>query len=288
MELGKINEFKVVSKTDTGHFISLSDIDGDDPNQSEEIFMPHLKRDREKSMSLQVGDVVEAFVYKDEKLGIQASLDLPYAEVNEFVVLKCVGARDFGAFLDWGLESDLFVPIKNQKETMEHGKYYLIRICFDAENGKVYGTTKFGSFLSSLDIYLKEGDQIEIIPAEDHKLGYRCIINREFLGMLYRNEIFTEIEFDKAYHGYVKKIREDGLIDATLQPVGTKRVLSAQDQILEYLKANGGESSLHDKSSPAEIKQELGISKQAFKNAIGRLYKERKIIISRTGISLVK
>lgn len=288
MEIGKINEFEIVSKSNTGHYIRLSDMDPEESASAQEIFMPHLKKAKERSLALKIGQIIEAFVYQNDRGETLASLDLPYGEVNEFIVLKVVGTRDFGAFLDWGLESDLFVPIKKQKETMQEGEYHLVRICFDSATGKIYGTTKFGSFLSSLDIYFKEGDKVEVIPAEEHELGYRCIINREYLGLIYRNEIFTEIEFDKAYDGYVKKIREDGLLDVTLQPIGTKRIMDAQSQILQYLKDHKGESPLHDKSSPDEIKRELGISKQAFKNAIGRLYKERKIIISKSGIKLAK
>lgn len=288
MEIGKVNEFKIVSQTDHGHYIRLTELPGEELESNEEIFMPHLKRDKEKSLSLKIDQTIEAFVYQNEQGEILASLDLPYAEVNEFIVLKVVGAQDFGAFLDWGLESDLFVPIKKQKETMQEGEYHLVRICFDASTGKIYGTTKFGSFLSGLDIYFKEGDKVEVIPAEEHQLGYRCIINREFLGLIYTNEIFTEIELDKAYDGYVKKIRDDGLVDVSLQPIGTQRIMDAQSHIIEYLKNNNGESRLHDKSSPADIKRELGISKQAFKNAIGRLYKARKIIISKNGIKLAK
>lgn len=288
MEIGKINEFKVISETKSGHFIRLSDIEGEEVSSSQDLFMPHLKRDKKKSQGLKVNQIIEAFTYLNQDGEIEASLELPYGEVNEFVVLKVVDTQDFGAFLDWGLDSDLYVPIKKQKETMKKGEYHLVRICFDSQTGKIYGTTKFGSFLSSLDIYFKEGDKVEVIPAEDHQLGFRCIVNREYLGLIYHNEIFTEIELDKAYDGYVKKIRDDGLIDISLQATGTQRVLDAETQILEYLKSHNGESKLHDKSSPKEIKQELGISKQAFKNAIGRLYKARKILISKTGIKLVK
>src|SRR5690606_27608675 len=127
---------------------------------------------------------------------------------------------------------------------------------YDSESGKIYGTTKYESILSTLDFYFQEGEQVEIIPAEVHQLGYRCIVNRKFIGMIYHNEIFVDIELDREYEGHVKKIREDGLIDVALQVQGIKALDAAQKKILEVLKNNGGKLDLHDKkSTPEQIKQ---------------------------------
>lgn len=282
MEIGKINEFEITQATQQGHYIKLVD------SKSNDIFMPWLKTDKQKSLDLKVGQVIEAFVYQNGRGEIEASLLLPYAEVEEFVVLKVVDKQDFGAFLDWGIEKDLLVPERNQKEPMQVGEYYLVRICYDSTTGKIYGTTKFGSFLEDLEFYFDQGDLVEVIPAETHELGYRCIVNRKYLGMIYHNEIFTEIDLDQAYDGYVKKIRDDGLVDISLQPIGSKRVDESEKKILKLLEDNGGHSKLNDKSSPADIRNQLGISKQTFKDAIGRLYKARKILISKNGIELTK
>jgi predicted RNA-binding protein (virulence factor B family) len=209
-------------------------------------------------------------------------------EVEEFGLLRVVDTQNFGAFLDWGLEKDLFVPAKKQKTPMRINQWHLVRVCYDADSGKIFGTTKYNSFLDTLIYYFQEGDKVEVVPAEEHELGFRCILNRNFIGMIYHNEIFTDIELGETYEGYVKKIREDGLVDVALQVQGFKNLNESQIKILKVLEENGGVSDLHDKSSPDDIRQAFGMSKKTFKSAIGMLYKARKILISKTGIQLVK
>tara|TARA_R110000868_G_scaffold258137_10_gene515421 strand:+ start:765 stop:1634 length:870 start_codon:yes stop_codon:yes gene_type:complete len=285
MEIGKIREFIVLSKTEAGHIVGLVTHDGE---EAQELPMPTLRTDPLRSHDLTIGQTVEAFVYQNEEEEVCASLLLPLAEVEEFAVLRVVDTQQFGAFLEWGLEKDLFVPTKKQKVPMQVGELHLVRVCYDTESGKIYGTTKYESMLETLDFYFQEGDKVEVIPAEEHELGYRCILNRKYIGMIYHNEIFTDIELDKVYDGYVKKIREDGLVDLALQIQGIKRLDVSQTKILEMLEASGGSSKLHDKSSPEDIKQELAMSKKTFKNAIGMLYKAKKIVINKDGIELVK
>ncbi len=285
MEIGKIREFTVITAEENGHYVRLVAFEGE---EAEELFMPHLRNDLSRSLDLKIGQTIEAFVYQNEDEEVCASLLLPYAEVEEFALLRVVDSQGFGAFLNWGLDKDLFVPSKKQKTPMNIGELHLVRICYDTASGKLYGTTKYESMLETLDFYFQEGDKVEVIPAEEHELGYRCIVNRKFIGMIYHNEIFTDIELDKEYEGYVKKIREDGLIDVALQIQGIKRLDESQTKILDMLKANGGKSNLHDKSSPEEIKQVLEMSKKTFKNSIGMLYKAKKIVINKDGIELLK
>lgn len=285
MEIGKIREFKIVSQTEGGHFVTLLEHDGEEP---QELFMPSLRSDPLRSHDLNVDDVIEAFVYRDDSGAPCASLLLPDAEVEEFALLRVVESQAFGAFLDWGLEKDLFVPAKKQKKPMAVGELHLVRVCYDAESGKIYGTTKYESILETLNFYFKEGDKVEIIPAEVHQLGYRCIVNRKFIGMIYHNEIFIDVELDREYEGHVKKIREDGLIDVALQVQGIKALDAAQKKILEILTSAGGKLGLHDKSSPEDIKRVLGMSKKTFKSSVGMLYKARKIVITDNGIELAK
>lgn len=285
MEIGKIREFTVITAEESGHYVRLVAFEGE---EAEELFMPHLRNDLSRSLDLKIGQTIEAFVYQNDEEIPCASLLLPYAEVEEFALLRVVDAQGFGAFLDWGLEKDLFVPSKKQKVPMSNNELHLVRVCYDTVSGKIYGTTKYESMLDTLDFYFQEGDKVEIIPAEEHELGYRCIVNRKFIGMIYHNEIFTKIELDKEYEGYVKKIREDGLVDVALQIQGIKRLDESQTKILDMLKANGGKSHLHDKSSPEEIKQALEMSKKTFKNSIGMLYKAKKIVINKDGIELLK
>ena len=283
MIVGKTYEFTIVSHAQDGHYIRPAD---DDVANYDDIFLPFLKSDPARSQSLEVGQKIDAFLYQNDDGQLTASLLIPYAEVNEFAVLDVVNTQNFGAFLDWGLEKDLFVSEKKQKNPMRIGQRHLVRICYDADSGKLYGTSKFGSLMEGLDIYLEENDKAQIIPVEEHELGYRCIVNKEFLGMIYHSEIFTDIDLEKEYDGYVKKIREDGLLDLSLQRQGVKKLNDSQSVVLDFLKDNGGKSHLNDKSSPEEIKNLLGMSKKSFKSAIGMLYKAKKIIISKNGIEL--
>jgi hypothetical protein len=284
MFIGKIHKFEITSQDEEGHWLKL--LGSNEQEIADDIFMPKLKRGPSASESFEIGQEIEAFAYQYEDDRILATSLLPVAEVDEFVCLEVVGSENFGAFLDWGLENDLYVPAKKQNTPMHEGEQYLVRICYDDKSGKLYGTTKFASFLNTDEFPFNEGDRVEAIPVEELDLGIRCIVNKKHIGMLYYNEIFSELDHNFKYDAYVKKIREDGLIDLSIQPIGHKKFAGTQQQVLDMLKKSGGSSNLHDKSAPEEIYNELGMSKKAFKAAIGMLYKKKEIIITKSGIEL--
>ena len=184
----------------------------------------------------------------------------------------------------------MFVPESEQRQEIYPGDIEIIRVCLDERTEKVYGTTKIGKYIKSSNFEkynLKEGDKVNITPVKEEKLGYRCLINKDFIGMIYYNQIFKQINLGESLEGVVTKLRDDGLVDASLQVTGfPKNLINSKDKILAYLEENGGKSHLHDKSSPQEIREILGMSKQTFKNTIGMLYRERKIVITKTGIHL--
>lgn len=275
LEIGKMNRLYVYNENKKNYILRV-------PNYDVDVELPKS----EATELVNQGDILEVFVYVDNNDKEVASLTRPVALLDEFAVVKVVESHQFGAFVDWGLSKDLLVPDTEQKERMGNNRYYIVRVCLDERTNKLYGTTKIGKYIPESQFDIAEGDKIEIIPASYEELGYRSLINRKFIGMIYHNEIFQKIEIGTPISGVVKKIRNDGLVDAALQVQGFKNIEDSQKVVLEFLRANGGKTSLHDKSSPEEIREKLGMSKKTFKNAIGMLYKERRIVIHKDGIEL--
>lgn len=275
LEIGKMNRLYVYNENKKNYILRA-------PNYDVDVELPKS----EATELVNQGDILEVFVYVDNNDKEVASLTRPVALLDEFAVVKVVESHQFGAFVDWGLPKDLLVPDTEQKERMGNNRFYIVRVCLDERTNKLYGTTKIGKYIPESQFDIAEGDRIEIIPASYEELGYRSLINRKFIGMIYHNEIFQKIEIGTPVSGVVKKIRNDGLVDAALQVQGFKNIEDSQKVVLEFLRANGGKTSLHDKSSPEEIREKLGMSKKTFKNAIGMLYKERRIVIHKDGIEL--
>ena len=190
--------------------------------------------------------------------------------------------------MDWGLEKDLFVPLDEQKSKLEVNKYYVVYIYTDKVSGRLVASTKLDKFLETEDIKLEGGQEVEILITDESPLGYSCIINETYKGLIYHNEIFQDLFVGEELIAYVKMVREDKLVDISLQKSGFKNVLSATDTILAYLENHNGTLHLHDKSSPEDIAEIFSMSKATFKKAIGVLYRHRKVLITPDGVYLVK
>ncbi len=236
---------------------------------------------------LKIDQRISAFTYLDGQNNIIATKKSPIAMLGEYGLMTAVSSINIGAFFDWGIKKDLFVPENEQRENIYPGHRYIVRVCKDERTEKIYGTTKIGKYIKSSAFDIKEGDKVTIIPANERRARFRSIINNKYIGMIYYNEIFRDIQIGKPIEGVVKKLRDDGLVDAALQVQGFQNLVNSKDKIIAYLKENGGSSHLHDKSPPQEIRETLGMSKQTFKNTIGMLYRERKIVITKSGIKLV-
>lgn len=277
IKIGEINHLEVTSENSSGFLL-------DHPEGDESVFLPGTLAPKGTS----IGDKLDVFVTVDKTESLLAMIEIPNTLLGEFGFLKVVSAEPFGAFLDWGISKDLFVPDTEQRERLRFGERHLIRVCKDDTTDKIYGTTKINKFIKASVFDIKEGDKVQIVPVIREELGYRSIINKKYIGMIYHNEIFQNIVIGSSLEGRVKKIRPDGLIDASLQVQGFRNIINAKDKIMAYLKEIGGNSPLHDKSSPEEIRNTLNMSKQTFKNSIGMLYKDRKIVIKKDGIELTK
>jgi predicted RNA-binding protein (virulence factor B family) len=272
--IGKYNQLRVAAKNSQG--LSLTD-------GSEEVLLPLA----EVSDDLALGDDVDAFVYLNKDGNTIATLKEVFATADEFAYLQVVSVNDDGAFLDIGTDKDIFVPKREQKKPMELGESYVVFVYLDEFSNKLLASSKVDQFVEHHNFDFEEGDAVDLLIVDKSDLGYNAIINNEFIGLLYHNEVFSNIEPGQRTTGWIKTIRVDGKIDLTLQPSGFGHILETKDYILEELKVVG-EINLGDKSSPEEIYNRFQVSKSAFKKAIGGLYKERLITLSDYQIKLVK
>lgn len=236
--------------------------------------------------SWEIGNEVEVFVYQDDG-ALKATTEKANAEVGEFAVMTCVQSLPTGAFMDWGIIKDLFIPYKQQKSKIIEGKRYIVYVYTDDATGLTTGTTKFKRNPQYEDLPLRQGDKVDLILMNESELGWNVVINKEYIGLIYASDVFKKLYPLSEETGYIKTIREDGKIDVTLQPQGFENVDEFKQAILDKLNDSFGLLYLSDKSSPEEIKDELQMSKKNFKKAIGSLYKDKIIEIADDRIKLL-
>ncbi len=276
IDIGKTNKLKIVRENEAGLF--FSDTEGT------EVLLPKSRLDGQ----YKIKDELEVFVYTDGESRLIASTRRPIAKINDFAFLRVSDVTDSGAFMDWGLEKDLFVPFGEQKKEFERENFYVVYIYLDNLSKRIVGSSKIDKFISNEDLKLEGGAEVEVLLYEESPLGYSCIINGKHKGLIYHNEVFQDVFIGDELIAYIKTIREDGLIDISLQKSGFKNVLSATEIVQDYLEKHDGFLDLHDKSSPDEITKRLNMSKATFKKAIGILYRHRKVLIKPDGVYLVE
>ncbi|WP_137905620.1 S1 RNA-binding domain-containing protein [Chryseobacterium sp. 2VB] len=274
MQLGRTQTLTISEKINSGWI--LVDESG------EKAFLPKIFIQEEK----ETGEEVEVFVYQDDDK-LKATTEIPLAEVGEFAVMSCVQSLPSGAFMDWGIIKDLFIPYKQQKTKIIEGKRYLVYIYVDEDMELITGTTKFKRNPQYDDLPFKKGDKVDLIMMNESELGWNVIINKKYIGLIYASDVFKKLYPFSEETGYIKAIREDGKIDVSLQPEGFENIDEFKQKILNKLEENYGLLYVSDKSSPEEIKDELQMSKKNFKKAIGGLYKDKIIDISDDKIKLL-
>jgi len=233
------------------------------------------------------GDELSVFVYHDSEDRLIATTLRPKARVDEIAYLEAVTVTRQGAFLDWGLPKDLFVPRSGQISGMRQGGWYLVRLYVDQQTGRIAATEKFESTLSNDDLTVKPLEQVELIVYRRTDIGYVCIINNCHTGVLHHNEIYRNIRVGDKFEGFIKAIRENNQIDLAAGRRGYQRGESEGEKILRLLQENDGYLPYYDKSDPDEIYDFFGMSKKTFKMTIGNLYKQRLIDLTGTGIRLI-
>ena len=227
------------------------------------------------------GDELLVFLYHHKDGRVVATTKKPYACAGDFSFLKVVDKNESGTFLDMGIDKDLFVPSSKQKYNLQVGRRYVVYVYVDQENGKLTATTWLEDKVSTDLSDLEEGDEVNLLICDESDLGYSAIINNKHIGLLYRDEVYEQLEIGDSLVGYIKKIRTgDNKIDLSTRRIGFDFILDSKQQLLEILKENNGVLHLGDKSSPDEIRSQLKMSKKSFKQVIGGLYKERLVTIS--------
>lgn len=232
-------------------------------------------------------DTVEVFLYFDSEDRLIATTMKPYVQVGETALLKVKAASEVGAFLDWGLEKDLFVPHREQAAKMVEGRSYLVYVYTDPQNGRITASSKIERFLGLQPHSFQPGDEVDLTLWRTTDLGYLAIINNTHEGMLYANEVFEELDYGQKLKGYISKVREDGKIDLLLTKPGYEKIDELSERLLEILHENNGYLDLNDKSPAEEIYLICGMSKKNFKKSAGALFKKRIINIEDRGIRLV-
>jgi predicted RNA-binding protein (virulence factor B family) len=246
-----------------------------------------LLRDKVAVEKYQAGDEIDAFVYVDREQRLVATTRKPSAMVGDFALLRVVTNSAAGAFMDWGLENDLFVPKSEQQDNMREGKSYVVFIFLSEKHNRITASSKLDKFLDLQPPVYAEEEEVDLLVYARTDLGYSAVVNSCHSGMIYENEVFQKLVIGQRLQGYVKKIRQDHKIDLRLQQTGYQQVDTLSQTILDTLKDRGGMVAVSDKSPPEEIYALFGVSKKVFKKAIGALYKKRRIVIAPDGIRLV-
>jgi predicted RNA-binding protein (virulence factor B family) len=275
MQIGTYNTLIIERSTNVGLFLSDGKSDVLLPNK----YVP---------TQFEIGSEIEVFIYLDQQERPVATTLQPYITLNKFGWLRVNYINEFGAFLDWGLEKDIFVPFKEQARPMEQGKRYLVYLYLDEQTNRLVASSKINQFLNKEECDLQVNDEVDLIISHITDLGINVIINEKFKGLVYQSQVFKDIKPGQTTIGYIKNIRPDGKIDVMLQKMGYEATEPNADYILKELQSGRGFLKLNDSSDPEDIKTLLQMSKKNFKKAIGFLYKQKLIEIKDDGIYLIK
>lgn len=272
--LGDYNNLEIVKRVSFGLYL-----DGDEDG---EILLPA----KYVPDGYDIGDIIKVFVYLDNEERLVATTEEPLAKVGDFALLRVAWTNDYGAFLDWGLLKDLFVPFSEQEGKMVKGNSYLVYVTIDRKSYRIYASARLDKFLSRTKPPYETDEEVDIIVWRRTDLGWKVIVNGNHSGLVFANEVFRDLKTGDRLKGYVKRVRTDGKIDIALQRHGVAGDDDSSMRLLSAIEAQRGFLPLNDNSSPDEIYSMLGMSKKAFKRAAGKLYKQRLIIIDDDGLRL--
>jgi predicted RNA-binding protein (virulence factor B family) len=236
---------------------------------------------------VRIGDRVTVFVYLDQEERLVATTETPLARVGQFACLTVSWVNEFGAFLDWGLMKDLFVPFREQRRKMEVGRYYIVYIYIDEASHRIVGTAKVDRYLMPAPAgAYRKGEQVALLVQGRTDLGYKVIVDHKYSGLVYHDQAYAELHTGDELTGFVSQVRRDGKVDVSLQSLGVSRFRDFADQLLDELEQAGGTLPYCDASSAEDIAERFGVSKKTFKRAVGTLYKASRIHMTDGGIAL--
>lgn len=235
------------------------------------------------------GGILDVFVYRDSEDRLVATTESPHAQVGEFALLRAISVNPrIGVFLDWGLEKDLLLPIREQASPVRAGDWILVRVALDEKTDRIIASMRLNRYLNLTPPTYLEGQAVKLIVIDETPLGYNAVVEHAHRGLLYHSDLAAPLSSGQPLDGFVRAVREDGKIDLALDRAGYRRIAPLTEQIVEALTESGGSLPYHDNSAPEEIRAVFGVSKKAFKQAIGALYRDRRISIEKTGIRLAK
>jgi predicted RNA-binding protein (virulence factor B family) len=276
IHLGEKNTLEILRETD--HGIYLVD------QEKNEVLLPN----RYVPESFKIWDTLEVFVYLDNEERPVASTDMPYVTKDEYALLRCSQVTDYGAFLDWGLVKELFCPFKEQAFPMKKGGWYLIHCYVDEKTDRLVASSKTNQFLDNKELTVQEFDEVDLIVSHPSDIGMNVIVNKKHTGLIYKDNIFTDLSIGDKLKGVVKKVRPGNKLDISLGQIGYRNIEPNAQIIMNELQDNDGFLNITDKSDPEVVKQKFQMSKKNFKKAVGTLYKQHLIEIKPDGIYLVK
>lgn len=282
LKLGQKNRLKAAWRVDFGMYLEGGGYDG-------KILLP----ERYVPEDLKVGDEIDVFLYLDSEERLIATTLEPKAMVGDFAYLECSWVNEFGAFLDWGLMKDLFCPFREQKLRMIKGRSYIVHVHVDEESYRIVASAKVERYLSQPPLLdedgkpMKIGTEVDLLVWQKTDIGFKVIINNKYGGLIYDTQVFRNLHTGDQVKGYITNIRPDGKVDVSLQKKHHDHTVDFAETLLRYLQTQGGRCRLGDKSDAEEIKEQFGVSKRTYKQAVGELYKRRLIVITENGIELV-
>jgi uncharacterized protein len=278
LKIGQMNHMHAIKQVDFGVFL-----DGD---KFGNILLPR----RYVPATLKIGDSLDVFIYLDSDDCIIATTLTPKVMVGECAFLEVKELNSVGAFLDWGLPKDLLVPFNEQSKPMEAGRSYVVTVFLDKHTSRITASSRLSMHLEERASGLKINDSVDLLICGRSDMGFKAVINHTHLGLVFRDDAPRTLLYGESTKGFIKEIRDDRKIGLSLKPILTNSTIRDEltDIILAHLQENSGVSTLTDKSDPEEIFRQYQVSKGNYKNALSKLYKERKILIEKDHITLVK
>ncbi|HBM86233.1 MAG TPA: GntR family transcriptional regulator [Opitutae bacterium] len=276
--IGKFNTLRIVEPSDHGLYL--------DGGEHDTILLPT----RYVTPDMKIGDEIKVFIYNDSEDRLVATTETPLAQAGEFAYLEVVSVNErVGAFLNWGLSKDLFLPFREQGDLyFSEGDGAVVAVYVDEYTNRIVASTRLHRHLSETKPQYTPNTPVHVLIYDESPLGYKAIVDKVHRGLLYYAETSDKLEAGDQFTGYIKKVHANGNIDLRRDPSGYSRVESLTDQIMNELQAAGGTLPFNDKSTPESIRERFNTSKKAFKLGIGALYKQRQIRITEAGIEKVE
>lgn len=273
-ELGRFQTLEIADLLPDGALLATKGL--------EELVLPTAEVPEDAA----AGDRVRVFVHHGRDGILTATTTTPAAPLGGFAPMRCAAVTKAGAYMDWGLPKDLYVPPHEQAQRMQEGETYVVVVCMDRKKERLIGSTHLASHLDYDVRSVLVDDEVELLVYGRNDAGFQVVVDQRHRGLVHHSDVYGPMDIGTARTGWVRNIRDDNRLDIRLKQRGKAGMLDARDTVLEALKTAGGSLPLHDRSTPAEIERHLGMSKKAFKKAIGLLYKARTIELQPNGITL--